>query len=196
MAPGGQSFASARIQPFMNTKAVRIAAAAGILATLCGTVAFVSLVLRDHGRPRVMVNEQARPAPRPSTHLPAPSSATSVVPKDDISPTPFFANKVPAGKKGFLASEVSGPVTVGPLKLRVTKTDAANHTYDLSVQSGRRLFTHKHIGIDQPLWISAGRGKSAIQLVVTRVQGDTVAGYWSEVARSARVGSASKVKHR
>jgi len=182
-----------------NTKVIRTALAAGTLAVLCGATAFILLVLRDHGRRRVMVNEQARPAVRLNSQpVPTGASVPSISSKEGSITlmNPLSAGAIPAGKKEFRASKGSGPVTVGLLKLSVTGTDAGQHTYDLRVQAGRRAFSHRHIQIDQPLWISAGRTKGAIQLIVTRIEGDAVAGYWSEVARSARVNSSSRLKHR
>jgi hypothetical protein len=199
MALARQSFPFARTELFSNPKLIRMAIAAGTLAVLCGAAAFVLLVLRDHGHRRLMVNDQARPAVRLNSGPAATaSSVTSIPPKDTptTSTGTLSTGTIPAGKKEFRASKGSGPVPVGLLKLSVTGTDAAQHTYDLRVQAGRRAFSHRHIQIDQPLWISAGRAKNAIQLVVTRIEGDAIAGYWSEVARSARVNSSSKPKHR
>jgi hypothetical protein len=197
MALARQSFPFVRMEFFSNAKVIRTALAAGILAVLCGAAAFLLLVLRDHGRRRVMVNDQARPALRPNSQPIANSSSAAATRSKDASTAPSLsAGTIPPGKTEFSASKGSGLVSVGPLKLSLTGTDTENNTYDLRVQAGRRAFSHRHIQIDQPLWISTGRAKGAIQLVVTRIEGDAVAGYWSEVARSARLNSSSRVKHR
>jgi hypothetical protein len=200
MAMARQTLPAINIQAFRMTKhRVRVAVSAAALALLCGLVAFVSLVLRDHGRPHVMVNEQTAPAlaqvrndPKPSAAVPVAANKPSEPPPNGPSP---LANADSSGKHDISVSKSAAPATAGSVKLRLLRTDPSNGIYDITVLAGRRSFTHRQLKLNQPLWISVNRG-SAIQMVMTSVQSDTVAGYWTESKQAPRFSRRARLKHR
>jgi hypothetical protein len=189
MAVARQSFPLISPELLKTTRNAKIAAAAAVLATVCGLLAFVVLILKDRGHPRIMVNELA--APKPQAAAPPVLPPNNAVPDKPAAPEP-----VPAGKSSFEMSNVGDLVPIGSVKARLLSTDASRKTYDLAVLSGHRSYTYHRLKADQTLWLSAGRKKGSLELVVTAVRDNSVAGYWSESSRSARLSARNKNKHR
>lgn len=201
MAIAKQSLPSIRIASLASPRRIKIAAAAAILAALCGLVAFFILVLHDRGHPRIMFHEQhsARSTPSPATVAAPAAALTAAAPTSGkMGASQPSAVPVPPGqmRTEFHLPKVGGPVVVGSVQLKLGAIDLAKETYDLRVVSGRRSFTYRRLKLHQPLWISAGRKKGSLQLVATALETDGVAGYWKESSRSAHVSSRSRSKHR
>jgi hypothetical protein len=201
MAMARQSLPAMNIQAFKVTKhGVRLAVSAGVLAALCGVFAFVSLVLRDHGRPHVMVNEQSAPSltlarsnAKPAVPSPAAAADKPANPQPhETSPVSKTDN---AGKHDIRVSKSAGLASADSVKLKLLRTDPANGLYDISVVAGRRSFTQRQLKLNQPLWISVNRG-TAMQMVVTSIENDAVAGYWTESKQAPRFSRRIRSKHR
>ncbi len=179
---------------------------AAAIATVCAGAAFVLLVLRDHGHPKVMVNEQA--APGISTRsAPAARAAETTKPVDTgkallaiASPIAKTADATTAAKpedqNKFNFARSNRRVTLGPLKLRLTNTDPLKNTYDVSVLTGRRSSLHRSVKVNEPLWIALNRGTGAIELVVTSIDANRVIGYWTESNHSPQVSARVRGRHR
>ena len=93
------------------------------------------------------------------------------------------------GMKPFSISTASGLAPLGAVQLRLMRTDPSSHVYDLNVVKGGRSFSHRHMKVNEPLWIAGGKGGGAIELIVKLVQTDAITGYWMESNRSAHVSS-------
>ncbi|MBV8864099.1 MAG: hypothetical protein JO210_01720 [Acidobacteriaceae bacterium] len=188
MALARPSVPAAGIGSFRSLKHRRLAISAIVLSTLCSLAAFVSLVWRDQSQPRVMINEQLAPAlkqgksvvvAKPSPQPPVNSQAAQPKLPEPTSP----------GMKPFSISTASGLAPLGAVQLRLIRTDPISHVYDLSVVAGGRSFSHRHMKVNEPLWIAGGKGGGAIELIVKLVQTDAITGYWMESNRSAHVSS-------
>ena len=160
---------------------------AGVIATVFGIAAFLFLVWRDHGHPKIMLNEQSAPA-MTSAKMTAPMSASQQQTGQPSSgpQNPATSGATPS-KHDFTMNISAGEQQVGPVHLRLMKTDIAKSLYDMRVINGRRWSTHRHLKMNEPFWVAASRGTSTVELVVTTVQSDSVNGYWTESKRSPHV---------
>jgi hypothetical protein len=161
---------------------------AGAIGALFGVLAFLFLVWRDHGHPKIMLNEQSAPAITAQT---ATGAATSVAKQAATPPLGAPQNSETSStspsQHQFRMTKSSAEQQVGSLRLRLTKTDPAKKIYDMRVITGRRWFTHRHLKIDEPFWIAVKRGTGAIEMVVTSIDNESVSGYWTESKRSAHI---------
>ncbi len=79
MALARPSIPAAGIGSFRMLKHRRLAISAIVLSALCSLAAFISLVWRDQGQPRVMINEQSAPALAHGKGVSAPSPSPPAV---------------------------------------------------------------------------------------------------------------------
>ena len=161
---------------------------AAVIATLFGSLAFVGLVMRDHGHPNVMVNEQSAPA-LVARSTPAAGIGDTGKAVAATKPAAVAIATIPNSGTRFNIARSSRRVSLGPLKLRLTDTDPVKNTYDVSVLTGRRSSSHRNIKVNEPLWIALNRGTGAIELVVTSIDAKQVSGYWTESNHSPQVSS-------
>lgn len=167
-----------------------LAILAGVTAALCCVSAFLFLVFRDHGRPKVMVNEQSSPwlALRKTAPLStATKPATQAAKQADALASPTNTGENSPGVKVPFSIRKSSRVTVGPVKLRLLRTDSVLNTYDVSVISGRRSSSHKGLKVNQPWWIVVGRSGDALEFTATSIEAKGVSGYWTKSARSPQM---------
>lgn len=142
-----------------------------------------------------MINEQSAPAlMRGKSGSASPASPRTAV-SNQAAPA-----KVPepigSAMKPFSISKASGLAPLGPVQLRLLKTYPASNIYDVSVVIGGRSFSHRHLKVNEPLWIAGRRGGGAIELIVKLVQNDAITGYWTESNRLAHVSSRRRLGHR
>jgi len=97
--------------------------------------------------------------------------------------------------KPFSISKASGLAPLGAVQLRLINTHPASNVYDLNVIAGGRSFLHRHLRVNQPLWIAGRRGGGAIELIVKLVQDDAITGYWMESNRLAQVSPRRRLAH-
>ena len=172
---------------FRALKHRRLAISAIVLSALCSLAAFISLVWRDQSQPRVMINEQSSPAlARGKGVSAAPPSAAAASSK--TAPAKL-SEPINRAMKPFSISKASGLAPLGAVQLRLINTYPATNVYDLNVIVGGRSFLHRHLRVNQPLWIAGKRGGGAIELIVKLVQDDAITGYWMESNRLAQVSS-------
>ncbi len=173
---------------------------AGVILALFGAMAFGVLVLRDHGHANIMVNEQSAPTAaatqsKTSTAGPlvkqGPTPPQSALQNGLRNPEPSAA--LPA-KQEFSINK-SSTEQIRSVRLKLIKTDPAKKIYDIRVITGRRAFTHRHLKIDEPLWIATDR-VSAIEMVVTSIGSTSASGYWTESKRPPHVTSRVRSKRR
>ncbi len=169
---------------------------AGVIGALFGVMAFVFLVWRDHGHPKIMVNEQSAP---PSAQTAVGTTASA--PKQKATPPgEVLQNSDTSGTSSqrheFSMTKSSAEQPIGSVRLKLTKTDAAKKIYDMRVITGRRWFTHRHLKIDEPFWIANNRGAGAIEMIVTSIESESVTGYWVESKRSAHISPRVRSKRR
>lgn len=175
-----------------------LAMLAGVIAALCSISAFLFLVFRDHSRPKVMVNDQSSPGlaarkTSASSAVKRPGSLVMEKADTNASTVTNTAANGPGPKTPFSVTR-SGRLTVGPVKLRLTRTDSAQNTYDINVISGRRISSHKGLKVDQPWWIVVHH--KGVEFVATSVDDSKVSGYWTESARSPQVSSRARSRLR
>jgi len=187
-----------QIGPPRFTKRGLLAILAGVIAALCSVSAFLFLVFRDHSQPKIMVNEQSSPglAARKtlaSSAVKRPASQVTQKRDANVSTVQNSAANGPGARVPFSVTR-SGRVSIGPFKLRLTRTDPARNTYDINVISGRRVSSHKGLKVDQPWWIVVHH--KAVEFVATSVDASTVSGYWTESARSPQVSSRARSRLR
>jgi hypothetical protein len=178
--------------------------AAGGLAALCCTTAFLFFVARDHGHANVMINEQSAPtalrlpvrpqspaqqAAAPQKALRPPPSPSSLAPKNSPAPVSSASNS-------FKIARGSGITYLGPVRLRLLRTDPVKNTFDVSVILGRRSFSHKRLKLNQPLWIAVNRGASEVQMIVTGIDKNAVTGYWTQSSRPPQLNTQPHPKRR
>jgi hypothetical protein len=171
---------------------------AGVVGALFGVMAFLFLVWRDHGHPKIMLNEQSAPAVTAARN--APSTSASVVKQGASQPGEPLQNSDQSSasppKHEFSMSKSSTEQQVGSVRLKLTKTDSQKKIYDMRVITGHRWFTHRHLKIDEPFWIATNRGSGAIDLVVTSIDSESVSGYWTESKKSAHISPRVRPKRR
>ncbi|HLH01267.1 MAG TPA: hypothetical protein VKX25_00730 [Bryobacteraceae bacterium] len=146
----------------------RLLFAAGALAVLCASAAFLVLVLRDHGHTQVMVHDQAAPHLATSSASPAPAAPSH----------PRLDTSQPAASRASFRLERGNAVNLGPIRVRLTKTDPRRGLYDFTVLSGRRSFSHRHLRLNVPVWIALGKEKGALEILVTSIDKRVVEGTW------------------
>jgi hypothetical protein len=180
--------------------------AAGVLAALCCTAAFLFFVARDHGHTNVMINEQSAPATArlplhpqsPAQQAAAPQKALG--PQQVPSPSTLGPKNSPApvtpASNSFKIARAGGITYLGPVRLRLLRTDPVKNTFDVSVILGRRSFSHKRLKLNQPLWIAVNRGASEVQMVVTGIDKNAVTGYWTQSSRPPQLNTQSHPKRR
>ncbi len=184
----------ASIDPFRTLKQRRLAISAIVVAALCSLAAFICLVWRDQGRPRVMINEQSAPGLVTQAGKVASASQQTGFNKD-VAQTKLPEPVNPA-MKPFSISKASGVAPLGPVELRLIDTNPASKLYDVNVIAGGRSYSHRHLKADQPLWIAGRKGSGAIELIVKLVQDDAITGYWTESNRLAHVSSRRRLAHK
>jgi hypothetical protein len=188
MAFARQTLPTLGMGPLWFKKNRAIVTWAGVIATVFGIAAFLLLVWRDHGHPKIMLNEQSAPAIASSKGTTATSATLS---KQATQPVGAPQNPATSGtapsKHEFSLTMSSGEQQAGPVRLRLMKTDPAKNLYDMRVISGHRWSTHRHLKMNEPFWVAAGRGTGAIELVVAAIRTDSVSGYWTESKRSPHV---------
>lgn len=184
-----QTFPTLSMGPVWFKKNRAVVTWAGVIATVFGIAAFLFLVWRDHGHPKIMLNEQSAPAVTSAKGTAATSATVSQ--QQTAQPSGASQNAAASGtasaKHEFNMSTSSGEQQVGPVRLRLMKTDPAKNLYDMRVISGRRWSTHRHLKMNEPFWIAAARGTGTIELIVAAIQTDSVSGYWTESKRSPHV---------
>ncbi|HEY7212437.1 MAG TPA: hypothetical protein VH477_19330 [Bryobacteraceae bacterium] len=184
MASARQVNASIGAQPFRMTRRNLLFLAAGLLAAVCALAAFLFLVVRDHGHTKIMVHDQAAPAVAKRAQASASHQPSTAVSGPSTKPD---RAAIPAARNAFQLHRGSKPETLGPLRLRLTRIDQAKGTYDVSVISGRRSYSHRNLKIEQPLWITLKRGSGAFGLVVTALDKEDATGYWMQSQNSPHV---------
>jgi len=198
-----QSSPAVGMSPLRLRKRQLLAFAAILVAALCGAVAFLFFVVRDHGSTKIMVNDQAAPQALASRKIPpavaSPAAAPAVGQKSTLAPSlPAAASSAAAGTKNpFSVGTREGRATaLGAVKIRLLATDKTANTFDLNVIAGRRSYTHRRLKLNQPLWISAKRGGNAVQIVATSLTDSAIQGYWTESTRSPQVTPRNKARRR
>lgn len=193
MALARPTIPAAGMGSFRALKDRRLAISALVLSALCSLAAFLSLVWRDQSRPRVMINEQSSPALARGKSV----SATSPSPPAAFSKTApqKLPQPIDRAMKPFSISKASGLAPLGAVQLRLINTHPASNVYDLNVIAGGRSFLHRHLRVNQPLWIAGRRGGGAIELIVKLVQDDAITGYWMESNRLAQVSPRRRLAH-
>ena len=198
MAIARQSFPVLQTNRARLTGKGRVILLAAVLSALFGIAAFLLLILRDRSHVNVMVAEQvvgtsqraraalAAKSSAPANSLPAAHADTPAT------STPPVTSASPAQDFSLLFSRRMQPL--GPLRVKLLKTDVTKSSYDLSVGLGRRSYSHRAIKLDQPLWIAINRAKS-VEIVVKSIQKDRIAGYWNEAARSAQITARKRKKN-
>ncbi len=188
-----QSLPTVSMQAFRITRRVRLAVSATALAALCGVFAFIVLVLHDHGHANVMVNEQAAPHLIPRTAT-ASSAALAATHGNALSQSPSLPAPVKTpdlaqlgSKHDFSVGKNAKSQLLGTIKIKLISTDTINRLYDVYVSVGRKWYAHHQLKINEPLWISSNRGANSIQMVVTSIEPDGIAGYWTESNRSTHL---------
>ncbi len=166
-----------------------------VLAALCSLIAFISLVWRDQNHPRVMINEQSAPSAKQGKSLSTPKPSPRAALSNPATPLKL-AEPIDPAMKPFSISTASGLAPLGAVQLRLLKTYPANKFYDVNVIAGGRSFSHRHMKVNEPLWIAGGKGGGAIELIVKLVQSDAITGYWTESNRLAHVSSRRRSAHR
>ena len=184
MALARQTLPTLSMGPVWFKKNRAVVTWAGVIATVFGIAAFLFLVWRDHGHPKIMLNEQSAPAVTSAKGTTAASASVSkTAPLVSVPQNPESSGATPS-KHELSMNMSSGEQQVGPVRLRLMKTDPSKKLYDMRVISGRRWFTHRHLKMNEPFWLAAGRGTGAIELVVAEIRSDSVSGYWTESKRS------------
>ena len=150
-----------------------IGVAAALLASACAAIAFVFFLVRDHGHARVMFNEQSAPAHASRTPVLPPSAPPAMRPA--------------APQHSFSADRRRRVVLTGSVRLRVLRVDPANGLFDLSVTIGRFTHSHRHLKVNEPLWIALNRS-TAIELLANNLNASGISGYWTETDRSGQRG--------
>ena len=194
MALARQSMPAIGLKRWTVTRRGQLAISATVLAAFCGLLAFVWMVIRDRGHANVMINEQAAPPTARVTSAPIPSTVAEGQTKPvSGADSPKATEARP--RTDFSANKMRSTV-LGPVKLKLLRTDEAKGVYDISVLAGRRTYTHRRLKVNQSLWIAANRGNSSIEMVVTAMSPDSVSGYWSESERRARVSSKTRPRNK
>ncbi len=177
---------------------VTVVTCAGLIGGLFGVLAFFFLVWRDHGHPKVMLNEQSAPAVSAAPAL--TSTSASLSSKTVAPPAKAQENRatstVSPARHEFSISKASAEQQIGSVRLKLTKTDSSKGIYDMRVITGRRWFTHRHLKINEPFWIANKTGAGAIEMVVTSIAADSVSGYWTESQKSAHINPRVRPKRR
>jgi hypothetical protein len=171
---------------------------AGVIAALFGAMAFLFLVWRDHGHPKIMLNEQS--APVTASVRSAPGTSVPVAKQRATQPGEALQNSGATSdsspKHEFSMSKSSTERQIGSVRLKLTKTDPSKKIYDMRVITGRRWSTRRHLKINEPFWIANNRGAGAIEMIATSITSDSVAGYWMESKRSAHISPRVRSKRR
>ena len=184
--------------PLWIKKHRAVVAWAGIIGALFGVFAFLFFVWRDHGHPKIMLNEQSAPAITPvqSTAGTSPPIAKQLAAQPGEAPQSSQAPGAAPPNHEFSISKSSAAQQIGSVKLKLTKTDPASKIYDMRVITGRRWNTHRHLKMNEPFWIATNKGTGAIEMVVTSIDGDSISGYWRESKRSAHISPRVRSKRR
>ena len=165
-----------------------------ILAALCAAAAFLALLLHDGSHAKLMVHDQAAPvshsaglSQRTSTYALArvPEKAVTAAEASRSAPK----EKTAGDRLPFQLQIGKKAAAVGPLRLKLIQVKPAQGIYDVSVLSGRRAYSHRHVRVNEPLWISLSRGKGALEIVATSISQDSIEGYSVQTARSPQVKS-------
>ncbi len=195
MALARSTIPAAGIGSFRLFKHRRLAIAASAVAALCSIAAFISFVWRDQSRPRVMLNEQSAPALTRAKGI-EEAAASSPTALSNHPAQPKLSEPLSTAMKPFSISKASGLAPLGAVELRLIKTYPAKKLYDLNVVASGRSFSHRHLKVNEPLWIAGKSGGGAIELIVKLVQDDAITGYWTESNRLAHVSSRRRAAHR
>jgi hypothetical protein len=169
---------------------------AAMLGAVCAAAAFLVLLLHDGSRTKVMVHDQSAPVARPATTAAPPTPSAAAYPRVAPPEIRDAAQKEAdaAERHTFRLQKGRRAVTLGPVRFRLTRVDTAQGMYDISVLSGRRSYSHKHVRVNEPLWISLARGKGALELVASSVAKDGIEGYWVQTPRSPQVKANARKK--
>jgi hypothetical protein len=162
--------------------------AAGSLAVLCALAAFLVLVLRDHGHTQVMVHDQKAP------HVASTSATESGASAAKSSQAKLESPQPELSRGSFRLERGSAPMHIGPIRVRLTRTDPRRGLYDFTVLSGRRAFSHRHLRLNVPVWIALGKDKGALEIVVTSIDKRVVEGTWTLSAQPPEVAAAHSRK--
>jgi uncharacterized coiled-coil protein SlyX len=68
---------------------------------------------------------------------------------------------------------------VGPITLSLRKTDTKHKSYDIAMLVDDNELSKKKVNLYEPVWIHTESGGEAVQIVVNRIDKDTVHGYVS-----------------
>ncbi|MDQ2840757.1 MAG: hypothetical protein M3Y72_06910 [Acidobacteriota bacterium] len=196
MALARQSMPTLQLGPVRSAKRRRLVVSAAVLSGLSCLAAFIVLVLRDQNHANVMVNEQKSPT---LSHVSAASSlastkTSSLGPGQPISKPSGLNDSLPGNR--FSLAKLAAPTTLGSVKLKLIKTDPALRLYDVSATVGGHSFSHRRLKAGEPLWISENRGGTALELVVSSIQSDSVMGYWTESSHLAHVSPRNHLRRR
>jgi len=157
-----------------NRRRFLIFAAAAVAFAFAG-LAFLFLVAHDRGHTKVMVHDQAAP-PLVAASKRTAAAAPAVQPM----PLPAAAPEKTRPQNAFRLEKSRKAVPVGPLLLRLNKTDPKKGEYEISVVAGRRSFAHRHLKVNRPLWIALGRNKGSIEILATSIEKKAIEGFWRE----------------
>lgn len=169
-----------------------------LLSLACGAIAFVFLFWRDGTHVNVMVNEQSAPSLRRLAEaVPPPASGVVSSPQPQASTTTSQAEPATnPGKNDFTIAKLNQTTSLGPVEVRLTRIDPGKALYDLDVKSGRRFSPHRRLRLNQPLWITAARGRSSVKITVTSLTAASVSGNWIPSNQVAQINSRAHGKRR
>ena len=179
------------IRAFKLTGWTRLAVPAAVLVIVFGLVAFLMLLWRDDGHPNVMVNEEIAPAAavvKPvaaGTPAPADAGAASAL-KGEAGKAAATNTPTISGRNEFTIDKTNSTFAIGPIRLRLLRTNVSRKIYDLNVIARRRSLVHRNVKAGEPVWIARKRGEPAVEVVVSAIGKESISGYWEEPGRPAQ----------
>ena len=203
MAFARQLFPAVGAGPSRSAGRVRLLVIAAVLAAVCGISAFLFFVARDRSHINVMVADQVENGaarngnksipvvspPALSNQRQGASASTAAATASGTKPPSQTENTstVPAGAVPFSLQRSSQSQALGPVKLRLVRTDLSGSSYDVNVTVGARSHSHRKVKLNEPLWIIVNRGAASVKVVVDSIEQNRVSGYWNESGRPARI---------
>ncbi len=178
-----------RLEALKLSRWTRLAIPAAVLTVLFGIVAFLMLVWRDQGRPKVMVNEQVAPiAAAPAKQAPAVGAANTgdrfaIVATPEAGMSAAVATS--PGRNPFTLSRMHS-LSLGTVRLRLLKTNTRRKRYALNVLAGRRSLVYRDLRTGEPVWIARNRTEPPVRVVASSIGREDISGYWEELDRPAQ----------
>jgi hypothetical protein len=156
------------------------------LSVLFALAAFLFFVLRDQSQVNVMVNYQQRsalaaenkarssinPAPLAVASTAAPTTATGRTEQQARGTASFTLQR--SGRMG----------AVGPLQVRLIKTDVSKGTYDVTGSVAGRTFTHRNVRVNEAVWVGVSKRVAPVKFVADSIGPDQISGYWTQSSRT------------